>query len=605
MSLAGALANLVDGHHILQRLALASVELLALFLIVLLIIGVLRIRSSRVALLLWLVVLIKPLVALSVGSLLLIPVFALPESASPVSNWGAEAAFEPAYDEGTVASGDGMEYWESEEVTLTGAEMTTTSLDAPGRVQAIAWTEVVPRVCLAVWLVGMAVFMLRYLVARRRLAWILRTSRRAPSELDKLYTGLADRMGACRPPRLRVTDEVESPAIAGLMRPTILTPAWLIAEADDDQIAWTLRHELTHWRWCDLWVVAVRDLVCMLFWFHPIAWWTGRRLIESMEQACDRAMLADASEAGTYAEQLFLVLRKMKERRRAVIAGGLFATRTQVGKRIAALLDGTSTLGPQLTAPSLVGIVILASAALSVGVGFAASSPGTSPTETARDTRVLHFPSRQVVGWLTVVNPDEVAPSDPFYYDAWGHGTNPWHTVIGDVLGDVRVAADGHCLLNIQPRGWRDPRWIKGLRPDDLYAVSFPYHWPGNPRPNDRVLPSIARLTGLKVLSLQYGDFTARGLKYLGPLQSLERMTLPEGLTGEGLAQVVRLRSLKALAFIDPQITDEDLALLARLPALEDLHLGGKQLTDAGLAQLAGLPRLRYLQLWPVFNSLV
>ena len=59
---------LLSENLLLQRLFFASVELAALALVVVLLIRLGRIRSPRLVCLLWLVVLIKPIVSLAVGS---------------------------------------------------------------------------------------------------------------------------------------------------------------------------------------------------------------------------------------------------------------------------------------------------------------------------------------------------------------------------------------------------------------------------------------------------------------------------------------------------------------------------------------------------------
>src|SRR5665213_2229284 len=48
-----------------------------------------------------------------------------------------------------------------------------------------------------------------------------------------------------------------------------------------------LAHGLCHLRRRDNLTAAIHMLVEALFWFHPLTWWIGRRLVEERELACD------------------------------------------------------------------------------------------------------------------------------------------------------------------------------------------------------------------------------------------------------------------------------------------------------------------------------
>jgi TonB family protein len=45
-------------------------------------------------------------------------------------------------------------------------------------------------------------------------------------------------------------------------------------------------------------------LVEALFWFHPVVWWLGGRLLEERERACDEAVLELGSSRHVYAESI-------------------------------------------------------------------------------------------------------------------------------------------------------------------------------------------------------------------------------------------------------------------------------------------------------------
>jgi beta-lactamase regulating signal transducer with metallopeptidase domain len=48
-----------------------------------------------------------------------------------------------------------------------------------------------------------------------------------------------------------------------------------------------------------------------LFWFHPVVWWLGARLMEERERACDEEVLLTGAEPEAYAEGILRV-REMR-----------------------------------------------------------------------------------------------------------------------------------------------------------------------------------------------------------------------------------------------------------------------------------------------------
>jgi len=351
-----SLATGLNGHFLLERLFFASVELAVLAFLANLFVRLLHVRSPRLLSFVLLIVLAKPVLTLTVGS----PFLVLVLKPSPLAAMPSEKGIErPAVSE------------------LARAEFNpqaATAIPESAKPAVAAETALTPRVAwswqeiiLGSWLAGVAVFLGGYLVTRIQLFRIKRSASRPSAAVVASYRQHAAQLGLRRLPALLVNDGLESPALVGLFKPAVLIPAWLAADPTDPKFDWAIRHELTHWKWLDPLAIAIRDLVRILFYFHPAAWWAGKKLVEAIELACDRAMLRDSSEATVYAEQLFQMLVKIRERRRVPIAGGLFATRTQVGKRIAVLLDGSLLRAPQLTALSILGLMAFGVVAFSVG----------------------------------------------------------------------------------------------------------------------------------------------------------------------------------------------------------------------------------------------
>ena len=147
---------------------------------------------------------------------------------------------------------------------------------------------------------------------------------------------------------------------------------------DAKRLSWSLRHELTHWKARDPWANALRRLFQILFFFHPAAWWAGKQWKEAMELACDRALVRSEHDVTEYVEELYALLTAVQHRRRLGLAGGLFATRTQLGRRIATLLTTPLRFSGRLSRGALAGLAIFAVACFSLGARFAPAETGVT-----------------------------------------------------------------------------------------------------------------------------------------------------------------------------------------------------------------------------------
>jgi beta-lactamase regulating signal transducer with metallopeptidase domain len=365
-------------HPVLSRLLLASIEFAVLALVVngTLFFG--RAKPPRLASILWLLVLAKPIVSLFVGSPLCVLQLKAPMVASSARTVEAEAAstFRPtALGHRPISN---MESDFAEDALNRSLDHDASPLQgfrskpADKSSRSVAWYSAFsPSALTALWAAGVLFFASRAVVDRCRLGQLLLSGRGPCDQLLSRYAAIAAGLGLKRVPRLVITDEIESPALAGLGVSIILVPSWLARDPQSPKMAWALKHELMHWKLLDPLASVVRELAQALFYFHPAAWWAGRKWEEAAELACDRAIVASDADSTDYAEQLYQMLVIVRDHRRLRLSTGLFATRTQIGRRIAALLAGPLNTPSRLSRLAIVAITVLGAVALSVGIGFA------------------------------------------------------------------------------------------------------------------------------------------------------------------------------------------------------------------------------------------
>ena len=96
--------------------------------------------------------------------------------------------------------------------------------------------------------------------------------------------------------------------------------AWpsILSKAEWEAI---LAHEICHVRCYDNLTAVIYMVVESLFWFHPLVWWIGTRLVAERERACDEEVLRLGSEPKIYAEGILKVCELYLESQLQCVGG--------------------------------------------------------------------------------------------------------------------------------------------------------------------------------------------------------------------------------------------------------------------------------------------
>jgi TonB family protein len=127
-------------------------------------------------------------------------------------------------------------------------------------------------------------------------------------EADTLRA-IAQKEPRARDVRLLACEAVVEPGVLGIRSPMILWPAALSTGLTDAELHASLAHELCHIRRRDNLVGLLQVLVEILFWWNPVVWWIGARLVAERERACDEEVLAMGADNDAYAHAIVKVCR--------------------------------------------------------------------------------------------------------------------------------------------------------------------------------------------------------------------------------------------------------------------------------------------------------
>ena len=153
-------------------------------------------------------------------------------------------------------------------------------------------------------------------------------------------------MDLASPVEVRSAPGLLEPGVVGLWRPILLLPSGISERLTPPQLEALLAHELCHIRRRDNLFAAIHMLVEALFWFHPLVWWVGKKLVDERERACDEEVLRLGGEPHIYAEAIVNICKLYVESPLVCMSG---VTGSDMKKRVEAILVNRMTLRLNLT----------------------------------------------------------------------------------------------------------------------------------------------------------------------------------------------------------------------------------------------------------------
>ena len=175
-----------------------------------------------------------------------------------------------------------------------------------------------------------------------------------------------------------VTNEIPSPCLVGLIRPSVyLTPI-----ADANARAHVLTHELTHYRHLDPVWSLIRAVCLCLYWFHPLVWWAAVLSKRDCELACDEGALKRLGEAQRipYGDTLLsMVARVSRPQDLLQTATTMSESKKQLKERVEMIVKR-----PKKLLIALLCLILVI--AITVGCTFTGAEAEPKPTEPTETT---------------------------------------------------------------------------------------------------------------------------------------------------------------------------------------------------------------------------
>lgn len=288
------------------------------------------------------------------------------------------------------------------------------------------------------WLAGVLLLSISFAVSVARL---IRIGRRGIPWLETrdLVRHLCGENAISREVPVLLHEAVAAPLTYGALRPRILLPidARTWTEAD---LRRALVHEIEHVHRGDWLTQVFARMVCVVYWFHPLAWSAWRQLSLEAERACDDAVVRSA-ERTDYADQLVELARRMKTSSSPALVA--MASRSDLGTRVTALLDATQRRGRVTRRAAFLALPAAAAAILAIAPLRAVA---VVPERSEGGTQEVHPTTRQhlkVAPWAGQATRSASSAFERGMVEAAADGDLAAVTKFLDAGADINATVDG------------------------------------------------------------------------------------------------------------------------------------------------------------------
>jgi len=222
------------------------------------------------------------------------------------------------------------------------------------------------------WACGTFAVLLAWFLRWRRLVLCMRPALPASTGREFKVLRRLEKARGTKPIGLFSSDAALEPGIVGIVRPVLLLPAGITDRLTDPQLEAVITHELCHVCRRDNMIAILHMAVEAIFWFYPLVWWVGSRLVEERERACDEEVLRMGSDPEVYAQGILRVCKFYLESPLACVAG---VTGSSLKKRIEEIMMNGIVHQLELKKKLLLAVAGMVAIALPVACGVLYALP--------------------------------------------------------------------------------------------------------------------------------------------------------------------------------------------------------------------------------------
>ena len=197
----------------------------------------------------------------------------------------------------------------------------------------------VPQLFFLVWMTGIALIVVRFILARLTLRRLWRAAHPVVENTwNDLMEEAGDRVFLTRAFHTRELAGLRSPMTWGILSPRLLLPVESRTWSQERKLN-ALMHEMVHIRRLDAAHDLLSAFVVALNWFNPLAWMMRAELKAQREASCDAEVLQLGAQPEEYARMLIDVAKDMRKHRSAPRLAMTISRPSQLEGRVLSVLN--------------------------------------------------------------------------------------------------------------------------------------------------------------------------------------------------------------------------------------------------------------------------
>ena len=164
----------------------------------------------------------------------------------------------------------------------------------------------------------------------------------------------------------RTSEEISSPLMIGVFRPTLLLPA---IEMNPEQLNNVLAHEITHFKRKDIMYKWFISMVKCIHWFNPIVYYISKQADIECEISCDLAVVKDMSEEQeTNYIDTILTLLATGRRKKVALTTGMTSDKKTLKRRFTMIKNKVKFSRKTVIISIVLALVVLCGTVLASGL---------------------------------------------------------------------------------------------------------------------------------------------------------------------------------------------------------------------------------------------
>jgi bla regulator protein blaR1 len=195
-------------------------------------------------------------------------------------------------------------------------------------------------VIMTLWLLGAGIFMSRLTGSWWYIQFLTNTGATVSGLWNDRVSVLTSQLGVTKMVRLIESTRIDTPFVAGVLRPVIFIPVGLTTGLSPQQLEAIFVHEIIHIKRNDYLVNLFQSVIESMYFFNPFVWMISNIIKTEREHCCDDAVVNFGADKRSYV----IALASLEENRlyKNGLALSASANKNQLFNRIKRLMEGST-----------------------------------------------------------------------------------------------------------------------------------------------------------------------------------------------------------------------------------------------------------------------